>query len=87
MIEIGPSKVGEPCSMPCRLWKEVWLWPCRVRARGARRRKKKQKGSQATLIEKNMGGGGSICAPRANTGLNQPYTFLPQLDSEHELIL
>ena len=59
----GARRVGDPCRMPCRVRKEVWLEP----PAGARIKKTKTAPPYFQKKIKNKRGG-NICAPSAKHG-------------------
>ena len=58
-------RVGDPCRIPCRVRKEVWLEPRRVRALELEKKK-----TTPPLFKKKskISGEGVICAPSAKHG-------------------
>ncbi len=60
----GACRVGDPCRIPCKVRKEVWLEP----PAGARIRKKKILHSPY-LKKIKKAGGGVICAPSPKHGI------------------
>ena len=54
-VRKGARRIGDPCRMPCKVRKEVWLEPRRVRIR-------KNENYPPLFKKKSKISGGDICA-------------------------